>query len=101
MTEYIYYWYHHMMPDKERKVIERVLAEKDYNSFIDLYKKYSIKAIELGFYDERFKCWTPMIYLPTEIVAYNENNDIIENQYLSVLNQEDFYKITYAECECG
>lgn len=98
MTEYIYYWYHHMMPSKERKVIQKALDEKDYFGFIDLYKKYTIQAIEYGTYYDEFKCWIPMTFLPNHIVVW-ENDEIIEK--ISILDKENFDKITFSECECG
>lgn len=62
MKEYVYYWYHHTMPDDKRKEIERVLAEKDYEAFIELYKKYTIKSIEYGSYNEELETWFPMTF---------------------------------------
>ena len=43
MKEYIYYWFHHMIPENERKYIEKIIDKKDYNAFINLYKEYTIK----------------------------------------------------------
>ena len=37
MREYIYHWYHHMMPDNERQKIQMALDNKDYFIFIKLY----------------------------------------------------------------
>lgn len=96
--QYIYYWYHHMMPDNERKEIEKALNEKDYFKFIDLYKKYSIEAIKYGQYIEEFQSWCPMIFLPDQISIWNGDN---HEGYLSILDKENFEKITHHECECG
>ena len=96
--QYIYYWYHHMMPDNERKEIEKVLNEKDYFKFIDLYKKYSIEAIKYGQYIEEFQSWYPMTFLPDQISIWNGDN---HEGYLSILDKENFEKITHHECECG
>ena len=99
MKEYIYYWYHHMMPEKERKEIQTTLDNKDYFRFIELYKEYSIKAIQYGKYYEEFSTWCPMIFLPDTISVYDSNTETFE--YISVLEKENFEKITYSECECG
>ena len=99
MKEYIYYWYHHMMPEKERKEIQTTLDNKDYFGFIELYKEYSIKAIQYGKYYEEFSTWCPMIFLPDTISVYDSNTETFE--YISVLEKENFEKITYSECECG
>lgn len=96
--QYIYYWYHHMMPDNERKEIEKVLNEKDYFKFIDLYKKYSIEAIKYGQYIEEFQSWCPMTFLSDQISIWNGDN---HEGYLSILDKESFEKITHHECECG
>ena len=98
MKEYIYYWYHHMMPSEERKEIEKVLNEKDYFKFVDIYKKYSIESINNGFYDEEFCCWSPMIFLPTQISVWDGDE---HEGYVSILEKENFEKITFYECECG
>lgn len=100
MKEYAYYWYHHMMPKNERQKIEAALSNKDYFAFIDLYKEYSIKAIEFGEYYEELKTWIPMIFLPSEIVV-TENEDYGNSTYVSVLDKENFEKINFYECECG
>lgn len=96
--KYIYYWYHHMMPEDERKEIEKSLNEKDYFKFIDLYKKYSIEAIKHGQYIEEFQSWCPMTFLPYQISIWNGDN---HEGYLSILDKDSFEKITYYECECG
>lgn len=98
MKQYIYYWYHHMMPVEERERIEKILQEKDYFAFIDVYKEYSIKAIEYGQYDEELHTWIPVIFLPENIIVW-DNEEIVDS--LNVLDKENFEKITYAECECG
>ena len=98
MKEYIYYWNHHMMPTTERQEIEKVLNNKDYFSFIELYKKYSIKAIEYGQYYKEFESWIPMTYLPSSISVWQDNQFI---EYISILDRNNFNKITYHESECG
>lgn len=102
MRTYTYYWYHHMMPTEERKKISETIQNKDYEGFIELYKKYSILAIQHGKYYEEFKSWLPMTYLPDTISVWNEDGDKLEFvEYLSALDKNNFMKITYAECECG
>lgn len=100
MKEYIYYWYHHMMPDNERKKIQTALDSKDYFAFLELYQKYGIKSFQYGKYYEEFKAWIPMTYLPSQIWVV-ENNDYDNSTYISVLDKENFDKITFHECECG
>lgn len=98
MKNYIYYWNHHMIPEKERFKIKEAVDKKDYFSFINLYKKYSIKAIELGQYYEEFQSWIPMTFLPDKISVYDNDNFV---EFLSILDKENFEKITFQECECG
>ena len=99
MNEYIYYWYHHMMPDEQRKEIHETIENKNYFKFIDLYKKYAIESIKYGRYYEEFQAWCPMTYLPNYITVFDEQGEIIDE--LCILDKENFEKITYDECECG
>ena len=71
----------------------------DYFKFIELYKEYSIKAIQYGKYYEEFGTWFPMIFLPDIITVYDSDKETFE--YVSILDKENFEKITYSECECG
>lgn len=87
-----------MMPAEERERIEKILQEKDYFAFIDVYKEYSIKAIEYGEYVEELHTWIPVIFLPENIIVW-DNEEIA--YFLNVLDKESFEKITCAECECG
>ena len=94
--DYVYYWYHHGIPYEEVEKIQECIDNHDFNTFIKFYKKYSIKAIECGKFNE----WIPMIFLPNDIAVFNKNNDeIIE--YIDVLNKDNFNKITYSEYENG
>jgi len=34
---YIYYWYHHMIPEQERKEISETIRNKNYEKFLYLY----------------------------------------------------------------
>lgn len=96
---YVYYWYHHMMPTEEREKITQTIKNKDYFAFVELYKKYSIQAIENGKYYEEIKAWLPMVFLPSTISVYDDKAENIE--HISVLDQENFDKIAEIECECG
>lgn len=87
-----------MMPENERKYIEKIIDKKDYNAFINLYKEYAIKGINQGDFYEELNCWCPMVYLPNSIAVY-ENGEWVKN--VSVLDKSEFEKITYSECECG
>ena len=98
MREYIYYWFHHMMPENERKYIEKIIDKKDYNAFINLYKEYTIKGINQGGFYEEFNCWCPIVYLPNSIAVY-ENGEWVKD--VSALDKSEFEKIVYSECECG
>ena len=97
--EYIYFWCHHMMPEKERKEISEIIRNKDYERFVKLYQKYTISAILEGSFNEEFQTWYPMIYLPEEITVFNEKDEIVDT--LNILCKDNFMKITYEECECG
>lgn len=99
MRNYSYYWYHHMIPVEEQNRISSIIQNKDYFKFIELYKEYSIKAIQQGKYYEEFRTWLPMIFLPDIITVYDSDKETFE--YVSVLEKENFEKITYSECECG
>lgn len=100
MKEYNYYWYHHMMPDKERERIQKVIDSKDYDTFVELYKHYSIEAIRHDFYDKELETWFPMTFLPSGISVWDtEKEDFVGEEY--VLSKPAFMKITFSECECG
>ena len=100
MKSYNYYWYHHMMPSEEQKDIFEAIQNKDYDRFIELYKKYSILAIKYGKYYEEFETWIPATYLPDTISVWDENAmEFVE--FISVLDKANFMKITHTECECG
>ena len=100
MKEYVYYWYHHMMPSEERKRINQTIQNKDYFNFIELYKYYSIKAIQEGSYLEEFQTWIPMTYLPSTISVFDSEDKNFYDSVL-ILDKDNFEKITYSECECG
>ena len=98
MKEYIYFWYHHMMPDYERAKIQKILREKDYFEFIKYYKTLNSFGLEKGRYYEEAEVFYPIIYFPNEISVY-ENGVFIEA--ISVLDKNNFMLITDTECECG
>lgn len=100
MKIYLYYWYHHYMPIKEKQEIERVFEKKDFNKFIELYKIYNIKAIKEGYYDKELDTWFANIYLPSEIIVYDTVTGEYEpNEY--ILSKSAFMKITEIECGSG
>ena len=88
-----------MIPVEEQNRISSIIQNKDYFKFIELYKEYSIKAIQQGKYYEEFRTWLPMIFLPDIITVYDSDKETFG--YVSVLEKENFEKITYSECECG
>jgi hypothetical protein len=88
-----------MMPDNERKIIEKALNEKNYEAFIRLYKKYSILGINQGYFSEEFQTWFPILYLPVTAAVYEDNNDYVDE--INILFKENFEKITAQESECG
>lgn len=88
-----------MIPVEEQNRISSIIQNKDYFKFIELYKEYSIKAVQQGKYYEEFRTWLPMIFLPDIITVYDSDKETFE--YVSVLEKENFEKITYSECECG
>ena len=97
--DYIYYWYHHMIPNQERKEISETIKNKNYEKFLYLYQQYSISSILEGHFNEEFQTWFPRIYLPNEIYVINNKDEIVDT--LNILCKDDFMKITYEECECG
>lgn len=99
MKSYNYYWYHHMMPKEEQEEIFQAINDKDYFRFIELYKKYTILGIRYGQYYDEFSAWLPVVFLPDTISVWN--NETGEYEDISVLDKENFMKITYTECECG
>lgn len=100
MKEYNYYWYHHMLPQMEQEAIQKAIDEKDYDTFVELYKYYSIEAIKYGYYDEELETWFPMTFLPKWISVYNtETGEYEEDEY--ILSKPAFMKITFSESECG
>lgn len=100
MKQYIYYWHHHNMPEKDRKEIEMALINKNFNKFIELYKIYSTLAIKYGRYDEEFEAWFPLTFLPNTVAVYNtETEEFEEDEY--VLSKSSFMKIIDYDCECG
>lgn len=100
MKKYTYYWYHHYMPIKDKKEIEKALEKKDFNKFIELYKFYNIKAIQEGYYNKELSTWFANIYLPSEIIVYDSiTGDYEPSEY--ILSKSAFMKITEIECGCG
>lgn len=100
MREYTYYWYHHMIPEEDRKEIEQAIRGKHFEKFVELYKEYAILAIKFGGYNEKFETWFPMTFLPDRISVYNtETEEFEEDEY--VLSKSAFMKITHEESECG
>ena len=96
--EYIYYWYHHMMPDNERAKIASIFREKNYFEFIKYYKSLNMFGLEKGKYDEEFETFFPIIYFPNEISVY-ENGILVDT--INILDRNNFNLITDNECECG
>ena len=99
MRKYNYYWYHHMaMTPNDIKEVKESIENKNYFKFIELYKLYTLKAIQYGKFNEEFNSWIPMIFLPDTISVWDGDNFI---EYLNILNKDNFEKITFNECECG
>jgi len=96
-----YYWYHHMMPNKETEKISKSIKEHDFNKFIEFYKKWNSYGIANGkiINIDGDILFCPIIYLPSEASFLNETTNKIE--YIDILNKDNFNKITYEECECG
>lgn len=84
-----YFFYHHMdMPTEDQYQVEEAVENHDFKSFMEMYKKWQ-KGRKDGF-----------CYLPDKVmVSYGDKeNDYFE---MSILNKENFERLTYAECECG
>ena len=43
--DYIYCWYHHMIPEQEKKEISETIRNKNYEKFLYLYQQYAISSI--------------------------------------------------------
>lgn len=82
-----------MMPEEDRKEIEQVLAKKDYEAFAELYKKYSILAVEYGSYSEEFKTWFPMTFLPDYISVYDTEIEELEDELFICLSSNGCHLI--------
>ena len=91
MKHYNYYWYHHMIPNDERQKIQHTIDSKDYERFVELYKEYAIKAVIYGSYKT--------VFLPEYISVYDEETKKAE--FVSVLDRNEFNKITHSESEFG
>lgn len=96
--EIIYNWYHHMMPIEEQKEIEKSIKNKDFETFINFYKKYNSRGLLNGKIWEEFDSFCPVIYLPDTAYVY-ENGKVKEE--IDILERGNFNKITFSENECG
>lgn len=98
MTEVDYYWYHHMMPSKDREAIQQAINNHDFKTFIKYYKIYNSKGIQKGQYHEEIKCFCPVIYLPNTAL-YTDKRGFTRS--LDILCKGNFNRITSSESECG
>ena len=80
-----YYWYHHMIPNELRECISKIINKHDFYSFVFL--KNLLERNDL------------VCYLPEH--AYVAVDGIEEYQQVNIMNEEDFSRIYYEECECG
>lgn len=97
-VEVTYYWYHHMMNDKDRKTIQKAIDEHDFETFIKYYKHYNSEGIKHGYIDnDEFNAFFPIVYLP------NEASFIVDNEWhwINILHKDNFNRITFSESECG
>lgn len=94
-----YYWYHHMMPIKDKEDIQRCIDTRDYFGFLEWYKKYNTKGLQEAKYNEEFECLCPIIYLPDTAVGWNPDLNCFKN--ISILEKKNFMKIAVSESECG
>lgn len=100
--EYVYYWYHHMAMNHEVKLstggsgtffehryVNDVIIEglHDFDRFLEYYEKYQNNNTD------------GLLYFPEEIIVRGKDGQEIER--ISVLDRDNFAKITHAECECG
>lgn len=102
MPELNYYWYHHMMPTEEREYITEVINKHNFLEFVRLFKKWNAVGLVEGklYRDEPNEpiSFFPMWFLPQEAYYENENGEL---QSVNILNEKDFSRITFNECECG
>lgn len=98
-VELTYYWYHHMMPSKDRKAIQKAIDSHDFETFISFYKKYNSQGIKDGYIEKNeFNSFIPIIYLPDQASFISNNNEVL---FLNILEIDNFNRISYSESECG
>lgn len=79
-----YYWYHHMMPQKDRQKIEDALHDGNFEEFKKWFR--------------RLLC-EPSTYLPTQATV--ACGGVIIGDLNIMCREELFDLITYEEAECG
>jgi hypothetical protein len=84
-----------MIDDAYRENVQNAIDNHDFETFIYWYKKLNSKGILEGYIDSEFNCFIPLIYLPDSIYVPEQND------YISVLDRNNFNKITFSESECG
>lgn len=101
-----YYWYHHMaMSGEEMKEINKVIEEHNFEEFLKYYKKYNSLGLKDGFIDDthefsKKRVFCPIIFFPDYAFMYREDEEDSDVE-IDILDEENFYKITHSECECG
>lgn len=100
--EVTYYWYHHMMLEANRNIIQTVINNHDFEHFIELFQYWNAAGLKKGvlcqdIYNNDLE-FIPMIYLPATVTYEDKNGEI---QEIYILQKSNFEKITYSESECG
>lgn len=80
----IYYWYHHLNPDIDKKEIEAAIAAHDYETFIKWFTAFEADSFS---------------YFPSE--AFIAVGDEIVGTLCVVYDPKVFALITDADYECG
>lgn len=88
--EVVYYWYHHMMDEKNRKSIQKCIDRKNFRTFMKWYQRLNGSGGKRKF---------DIVYLPDTAFVYSDDSS--EPDEICILERENFMKITYAESECG
>jgi len=93
-----YYWYHHGMPSIDKEKIQKAIDEKDFDTFINFYKKYNSEGIKKGIFIKDLNSFCPIVYLPDTATWVAKDNVV---HWLDILNKDNFNRITFSENECG
>lgn len=94
--QYVYCWYHHMMPRDQQHRIEDTIMHHNWEAFQlarGIYDSMDYKKLCPGFKEPE-----TVVYFPDHIFYYPDGS----SEFQSIeLTEETFNKITSEDCECG